>query len=459
MSYRTSTLLVATSILVVIALSSLVMPNQAQAIPAFARKYDVNCTACHTAPPVLNTFGQRFLENGYQLPGTEDGGTTGKKKLGDVTLDDVGKYLAFRLVGNAVRSWSFTQQNPAGADTGVAQNKAELTLPENFVLFAGGTVMKNVGFMVELGHDVEGGGAAVERGFVSFNNLGTQDLAHVRVGKFDPSAFYSVVTIRQQLNEVGKSASSSCNAAYTPCSFNRVGLAPSAFATKFYGLYDRGGTPLSPFASSLYNSGGEIGLDVHGRPFGKAWLYQVGVLNGANEPFGDSNKGKDLYAMLRYDYAQSDYFSATFSGFVYHGNSNAKVQTQEDVNWHRYGVSGRATYQMLDLYAAYAVDRINHVPSGVSGAFDATATGLTIGADAYVTNETLLSLRYDNLDAGGILEQRKSATFIGLQAKQYLRTNVAIFVRNDVNVRKSEGGEAAARNLRNAFFAGIDIIF
>ena len=33
-------------------LLSLFVAMQAQAIPAFARKYDVNCTACHTAPPM-----------------------------------------------------------------------------------------------------------------------------------------------------------------------------------------------------------------------------------------------------------------------------------------------------------------------------------------------------------------------------------------------------------------------
>ena len=185
--YRITLYLVAVLVAII---SSAFVQTEAEAIPAFARKYDVNCTACHTAPPVLNTFGQRFLENGYQLPGTEDGGMTGKKKLGDVTLDDVGKYLAFRLVGNAVRNWNFKQQNPAGADPGVVQNKTELTFPDSFTMFTSGTLMKNVGFMVELGHDVEAGKTAVERGFVSFNNIGSHDLAHVRIVRFDPSAFY-----------------------------------------------------------------------------------------------------------------------------------------------------------------------------------------------------------------------------------------------------------------------------
>ncbi len=202
-----------------------------------------------------------------------------------------------------------------------------------------------------------------------------------------------------------------------------------------------------------------MGIDVHGRPFGDSFLYQVGVLNGANENFGDTNKGKDVYAMLRYDYAKSDYFAVNFSGFIYQGNSNVQVQSHQDVNWNRYGISTRATYKMVDLYAAYSIDRINKVPTGVIGNFDATATGETIGMDTYVTNSTLLSLRYDNIDAGGMMDQRTSASFIGVQAKQYLRTNVAIFARNDFNLRKADGGETAARNLRNAFFAGIDIVF
>jgi hypothetical protein len=455
---RVSNVVVALSILCGAILSSLLVPEKAQAIPPFARKYNMNCTACHTAPPILNTFGQRFLENGYQLPGTEDGGIIGKKKLGDVTLDDVTNYVGFRMVGHAVRSWSFKQQNPPGADRGVAENKTEFTFPEGFTLFTAGTLAKNIAFMVELGHDVEGGGAAVERGFVTFNNIGYHNLAHVRIGRFDPNAFSSYATVRQQLNDVGESPSSTC-AAFTPCRLNRAGLAPSAFAAKFAGLYQRDGTAISPYAASLFNSGGETGVDVYGRPFGDWFLYQVGILNGANEGFGDSNKGKDFYGMVRFDYAKANNFSANMSGFVYQGHSNATVQSQDDVNWNRYGLSARATYKMVDLYAAFAIDKINKTSMALAGLFDSTATGLTIGADTYVTDKTLISLRYDNLDAGGMLDQRKSAAFVGVQAKYYIRANVAIFARNDVNVRKSEGGDTDARNLRNAFFSGIDIVF
>ena len=50
-----------------LALSSAMIPT-AQAVPYFARKYNVRCTQCHVLPPMLNEFGQRFVANGYRLP-------------------------------------------------------------------------------------------------------------------------------------------------------------------------------------------------------------------------------------------------------------------------------------------------------------------------------------------------------------------------------------------------------
>src|SRR5271167_3852116 len=42
------------------------------AIPAFARKYGMPCSACHLAWPMLSPFGQAFKDNGYQLGNDRD---------------------------------------------------------------------------------------------------------------------------------------------------------------------------------------------------------------------------------------------------------------------------------------------------------------------------------------------------------------------------------------------------
>src|SRR5436305_11021054 len=50
----------------------LVCCPSALAIPAFARKYGLPCSACHEAWPKLNSFGQTFKDNGYQLMNDRD---------------------------------------------------------------------------------------------------------------------------------------------------------------------------------------------------------------------------------------------------------------------------------------------------------------------------------------------------------------------------------------------------
>jgi hypothetical protein len=61
--------LVAALVLVFLILSS---SQNANALPAFARKYGLRCSACHESWPMLNYFGQKFKDNGYQLMNDRD---------------------------------------------------------------------------------------------------------------------------------------------------------------------------------------------------------------------------------------------------------------------------------------------------------------------------------------------------------------------------------------------------
>ncbi|MCA9467652.1 MAG: hypothetical protein KC643_19710 [Nitrospira sp.] len=426
--------------------------QDAHAIPAFARKYQVNCNVCHTRWPRLNSFGEQFLENGYQMPGTHDGGIAKKVQLGDVTLDDVSNYIGFLFDVEPVK-YSALRKNIAGAG-----DQTELANVSILRMFTAGTLTDNVGFLADLtslfsqSSDFELG-----RAFLSFNNLGGMNWGHLRVGRLDPSAFFSMATDRPQFFPVAPKVGAPFGA-FGP-SINRWGLFPSAAASKFYGIFDRNMNPIFPFAPTLYNTDVDAGIDLHGRPFGDWFLYQVGVTNGGGERWGDTNNSKDWYVMTRFDYAQSDYFSANLSGFAYFGNHNAKVLSGADVSRSRYGVGARVRYKWLDLYGAYTIDRITDLPDGLAATFDATATGVTVEAHVIVTGRLLLGAGYNHLDAGGVLSERASATFLSLQARYYLRSNIALQMRNDVNVREAEGGNHAARNLRNNFVTNIAIAF
>src|SRR5881296_4144600 len=49
-------------------LAAFASPRRVEAVPAFARQYDLQCNACHTRPPRLNRFGEQFHMTGFQIP-------------------------------------------------------------------------------------------------------------------------------------------------------------------------------------------------------------------------------------------------------------------------------------------------------------------------------------------------------------------------------------------------------
>src|ERR1700747_490782 len=59
---------------VALVLASVVLTcsQPANALPAFARKYGLRCSACHESWPMLNYFGEKFKDNGYQLMDDRD---------------------------------------------------------------------------------------------------------------------------------------------------------------------------------------------------------------------------------------------------------------------------------------------------------------------------------------------------------------------------------------------------
>ncbi len=62
----------AVSVAAWVALATL-WPASAEAVPAFARKYQTSCQTCHIVFPKLNAFGEAFRLRGYRMPAeTED---------------------------------------------------------------------------------------------------------------------------------------------------------------------------------------------------------------------------------------------------------------------------------------------------------------------------------------------------------------------------------------------------
>jgi hypothetical protein len=62
---------------IIIILLVMVIPSKSNAMPVFARKYDMSCNTCHAAFPKLNEFGEQFASDNMRLPNWKDSTKSG----------------------------------------------------------------------------------------------------------------------------------------------------------------------------------------------------------------------------------------------------------------------------------------------------------------------------------------------------------------------------------------------
>jgi hypothetical protein len=149
------------------------------AIPAFARKYALPCSACHTAWPELNSFGIAFRDNGYQLGNDHD----------SPIYQNSGYFpIAIRTTPNWHRETNMNQPIDAipGDPTSplisgkVTQHGFDLG---GLDIWLAGTLFKNVSFSVLPSADPNLS-FHFENAFFRFDNLKSSWL-NVKVGKFE----------------------------------------------------------------------------------------------------------------------------------------------------------------------------------------------------------------------------------------------------------------------------------
>jgi hypothetical protein len=227
----------------------LLLSQTALAIPAFARKHGFNCNMCHVAFPKLNDFGQRFRDNGYQIPGQ-----AGFEK----TVFQTGIPLAVRTTAG----YSI-YQNGEGTASGFHLYGLDL--------LAAGVLHKNISFLFvytpridEPAADFTGPGngtnpaqlAAIESANLVFSNL-IQDKLNLRIGRFEPG--FQLLSSKRLYHI----------------------LQP-------FEIYSFAGTQ-----SSYDFSANHIGIEATGR-FNHGLKYALGYINGTGAN-PDNNTFNDLY--------------------------------------------------------------------------------------------------------------------------------------------------------------------
>jgi hypothetical protein len=164
-------------------LLALAVVPKANAIPAFARKYGLRCSACHETWPILNNFGLKFRDNGYQLMNDRDAPIWQNPSYWPVTFRITP--IWHRVSANTDVD-TYTGISP-GSPTGGA--RVESVESSGFDLsgldfHTGGTLEKNISFYCLPSSDPTAA-FHFETVMVRFDNLLGTPWLNVKMGRFE----------------------------------------------------------------------------------------------------------------------------------------------------------------------------------------------------------------------------------------------------------------------------------
>ena len=164
-----------------LAFGLLFSPRQpANAIPAFARKYSLPCSACHEAWPKLNDFGIAFRDRGYQLGNEKDSPIWQNPSYWPITMritpqwhrESSGNQVVDAVPGDPALGQTFQNVTTHGFDFGGVD------------IWTAGTLYKDISFSLLPSSD-SSGSFHFENAFVRFDNLLQTRWVNVKFGKFE----------------------------------------------------------------------------------------------------------------------------------------------------------------------------------------------------------------------------------------------------------------------------------
>lgn len=338
----------------------LIPVKEAGAVAQWARKYKMNCQACHTAFPRLNYFGEKFQRNGYQLPDTEDGDEN-KEKLSDTAfIDNLLNMFGVRIAVTPV----------AVTTDGLTRNGRQTTRVAfgntNWVqFFSAGSIFKNTSIFIET--EIED--TAVHNNWftLGYHNLFGQNLLNLRVGKLSV------------LNWHGQSG--------------RLRMIPNIQIEGWRNARTSEGTAAATtLEDQVAISEPQPGIELYG--YKGPFLYSVGVVNGS--ALNDGNQFKNVFGTLRLEMPEGELQGSSISGFGYWGTDTATTATAQAQN-RFYRASGAANlrWKKWDVIGSYMYGRDNDWILSTAGA-QRNTTHMMSGQVGYLINpKWYASMQYD----------------------------------------------------------------
>jgi hypothetical protein len=427
----------------------------ANAIPAFARKYETSCQTCHTGFPKLNPFGEAFRLNGYRMPKeTEDQIKIKPVSLGAEAYKKMWPKAIYPsdLPGQVPLALNVKMANVYGSsfdDTGRQITHNDFQFPQEANLFAGGTLGEHMSFLGEVtwGENPDGSsGTELERLHLQAGSfIGPEHLINIKIGKFAPD-------LADGFHEMWLSTDNGIDNLFT---FNPIGLHGGT------GLSDTGGIslPSNVKGIELY------GVGAH------RFFYTVGVVNGLGPSASgnvDGNASKDIYARVDYKFGGMGLDGDTTGvklppenwrerslrvGLLgYHGNGTGVDFPLTDDNGADVNVQDRS-FNRAGIYASWYFDDLNVFGVALSGrdrldtfAADGSLANTEsfryntwfIQSDYVIVPPLQASLRYESVSPPGAAEVKPlRALNVGLSYFAYANVKVMLEYRRDLRESKN----------------------
>ncbi len=291
-------------------------PRRADAVPAFARKYQTSCQTCHIMFPKLNAFGEAFRLRGYRMPGeTEDMVKQPQVSLGAPAYKRLwpqavwpGEIPGFAPLAVVIKL-ADVNQSTLNEDGSTSSIKNDFQFPQELNVFGAGTLGDHLSAYGEVtfGENPDGSvDVELEHADMGFDSpFGPEDLFHFRIGKFNPNLVDGFVE-----TQISTDAGIDSLFNYNPIGAN--------------GGTDVGADDLTPAPISVPTL--SQGIEAYGIVHHRA-LWVSGVVTGVGpsptDTTGrfDGNNAKDVYA--RFDYK--------IGGMGLDGDTGGKPEPAE--NW------------------------------------------------------------------------------------------------------------------------------
>lgn len=358
--------------------------GDAHAIPAWARKYNMNCSGCHyPAVPRLNFEGLQFKWAGYRTP----------DEIGEkLEVTKIEEYLAART--DVQYDYIKTQREPASTNA--------ISVPGGSVFVAGG-LGKYYGGFLEMARGAEGGVELVVQVLRVWGDKDNWGGVHVGQGHLLASGAVAGFDRSVGINDP------------LPLS------SPTTSAVPFMFMNDQAGL------EAFYVFRGRNRLAVQ-------WINGTpAVMAAGMEPRPSTKHDWGLSNQFMWDDAGSGLYTAAYYGTI---AGLDPAEPDVDSKYYRLAASANKIIRNFEVLGGYVYSKDQDLPVSTSGPFSAataTGTGYWVSGQIVLPNTPLtLFTRYEFLDPSrrtseDAIRRIVAGTVLPVNLPEYLRLGLELY--------------------------------